>query len=188
MLHLSRFLCVLGLFGTTAHAMLPTPNQTPVVSLTATGVSVNTQPTLQPTQPQTLNSQTDTKLPSLITAFLVQTLDNQETLIPINDSTALTAGDTVEYQAYFTNHSKERIRTMTATLNIPLGTEFIGITSPIAQAASVDGNLFAHIPLKTRVNDQIQEVAPHFYRSLRWQLEDIGIGGTAVVKYRVKIQ
>lgn len=119
----------------------------------------------------------------IINAFLV----NDGSLTPITQGMQVRSGDLVEYHAYLPNQSSERIRSMTVTLEIPAGVSFVQNIEPITVTASVDNVRFGHIPLQTQVNGQIQNVPKNLYRSLRYTVEDVGIGGVAVVKYQAYI-
>lgn len=166
---------ILGMFlgvAGTAWAMLPTPDA-PMQEL---GIGSN--------KVRFVQAQDNQALSSAVYGFLVQA----EQLLPITAQTPIRSGDVVEYHAYFTNQSQARIRSMTADIEIPQGTELLGNISPRGAMASTDGVVFGFVPLHSNVNGQVQPVPLAYYKTLRWQLEDIGIGGTAVVQYRVRIK
>lgn len=158
------------------HAMLPTPTTqpTPIISLT-------------PTTPlQSPLSGATQELTSRIFAYLVHHQNGQETLVPITYATPVLAGSIVEYQGFFHNISNQRIRSATIGLDVPMGLELISM-SDNATLGSVDGQHYSRMPLRTQMNGQISEIPLSFYRGLRWQVTDIGLGGTAVVKYRARV-
>lgn len=124
-----------------------------------------------------------------VNAFVVRTVDGQEALEPVTAATAIKSGDVVEYHGLFTNKGADRIRNMTVTLSLPQGAVFTGQADPALGAlASVDNNRFLHMPIRANVNGVVQNLPFDQYKALRWTIEDIGIGGTAVVKYRVTIR
>lgn len=150
-----------------AHAMLPNPE--------------NAQQSIK----QAAALQIDTKL----NAFLVRKNNiGEESLQPLTASDTVTKGDVVEYQGLFTNQDTNRVRSMNATLDIPNGAELIGGVSPSVVMASVDGKRFTYMPIRANINGQVQELPLSYYKTLRWTIEDLGIGATAVVKYRVVIK
>lgn len=158
------------------YAMLPTPitKPTPIISLTPTAT------------PQNPLSDTTQELTSRIFAYLVHAQNGQETLVPITPTTPIVSGSIVEYQGFFHNTSNQRIRSATVGLDIPMGLELISMSNN-AVLGSVDGQYYSRMPLRTQMNGQISEIPLSFYRGLRWQALDIGLGGTAVVKYRAKV-
>nr|WP_317200787.1 hypothetical protein [uncultured Psychrobacter sp.] len=157
---------------TQASAMLPTPEQT-----------VDNPAMMQPSTSsvQAVNT--------TVTAALVGVDANgQETLIPVDANTRLQAGNILEYQGYFTNNNADRVRKMTVTMSIPEQVEMIRVVAPEFPYGSVDGNTFARMPLRSRVNNQLVEVAPKYYKAVRWDIEDVGLNDTVMVKYRAKVK
>ncbi|MDO5650635.1 MAG: hypothetical protein Q4G13_00665 [Moraxella sp.] len=120
-----------------------------------------------------------------IYAYLVQA---DGSLAPLNATSAIKSGDVIEYHGYFTNRSPDRIRTMTAMMSIADGMELVGNLSPSFAFASIDGSRFARMPIKASVNGVVQELPLSYYKGLRWDIEDVGLNGTAVVKYRAKMK
>ncbi|MCL1624137.1 hypothetical protein M2R47_07780 [Moraxella sp. Tifton1] len=163
------FLAVMVMTVSAANAMLPTPSDAQL-------------PNAQVSQ---VNPEIDAKLH----AFLVRTdAAGKETLQPLTTNDNVVHGDVIEYQGLYTNHNANRLRSMTITLSIPKEAELIGMVEPAIVRASVDGQRFVNMPIRTRVNGQIQEVPLSYYKALRWTIEDVGIGATAAVKYRVRIK
>lgn len=122
-------------------------------------------------------------------AFVVRSVASGEKLEPVQANTVINKGDVIEYHGLFTNQSKDRIRQMTATLSIPNGMAFTGVTEPALGAlASLDNQRFVYMPIRVNNNGVIENLAFDQYRALRWQIEDVGIGATAVVKYRATVQ
>lgn len=154
------FLCV-----ATSQAMLPTP---------------------QPQQPaggQLAAQKKAEGISPVISAFLVSDV----ALTPITPTTQIRSKDVIEYHAYLPNRSPDRIRSMTVTLEIPQGVTFAHNVSPLGATASVDNINFGKIPLQTNYQGQLQNVPDPLYRSLRWVIEDVGVNGVAVVKYRALV-
>lgn len=125
---------------------------------------------------------------TVIQAFVVRDDYGTETLVPILSEADIMAGDVVEYHAYFVNRSGERIRSMMALLEIPEGAELMGGVYPSASHATVDGVRFGQIPLRTNSNGQLVDIALKYYKALRWDIQDVGIDGMAMVKYRAKLK
>lgn len=124
---------------------------------------------------------------TVIQAFVVRDDYGMETIVPILSETDIAADDVVEYHAYFVNRSGERIRSMMALLEIPEGAELVGGVYPPASHATVDGVRFGQIPLRTNSNGQLVDIALKYYKALRWDIQDVGIDGMAMVKYRAKL-
>lgn len=151
-----------------AHAMLPTPSDA---------------------QAQQANAHAVPNIDTKMNAFLVNTdASGHETLRSLTTADTVVRGDVVEYQGLYTNHDTNRVRSMTVTVDIPEGVELIGAISPSVGKASIDGNHFVNMPIRTKVNAEIQELPLSYYKALRWTVEDLGVGGTASVKYRVRVK
>lgn len=118
------------------------------------------------------------KLDAAIFAFLVQ----GDTLTPIDTSMTLQSGDVVEYQAYLTNRTGEHMRSATAVFHIPVGVQLLNDISPVGYFVSSDGVNFG------RATANAPQATLETYKALLWNVQDIGIDGVAVVKYRAKIQ
>lgn len=162
---------------TQASAMLPTPEQAVDNSMTAT--QINNQSSNS--SAQAVNSK--------ITASLVSVDANgQEILVPVNTNTRLQSGNVLEYQGYFTNTNADRVRKMTVTMSIPEQVELLNTVAPDFPYGSVDGNNFARMPLRTRVDNQLQDVALKYYKAVRWDLEGVGLNDTVAVKYRARVK
>lgn len=160
---------------TQASAMLPTPEQA-VDSSMAMQASASGN-----SSAQAVNSK--------ITASLVSVDANgQETLVPVDTNTRLQSGNVLEYQGYFTNTNADRVRKMTVTMSIPDQVELLGTVSPDFPYGSVDGNNFARMPLRTKVDNQLQDVALRYYKAVRWDLEGVGLNDTVAVKYRARVK
>lgn len=169
-----------------AFAVLPTPNDTAVsYGTTQTSVALTPITTPQPQTGQLVSEQVDL----VVNVFLVQTDElGQERLTPVTHGVSVSAGDVLEYQGLFTNTGNERIRHMQATLTIADGLELIGGVVPQFAHASHDGQKFVRMPIRANINGQVQELPLSYYKALRWTVEDIGLGATAVVKYRAKVK
>lgn len=190
-------------FSIPALAMLPNP-QTPLTPLNAMppALAISKAPNManpsfinnNQTNNSQANSQTNSSTLSdsqnqvgqAVYAYLVRGVADQEQLIPIDATTAINRGDIVEYHGHFTNKTADRIGAMTAMMDIPTKLELIS-TEPLA-FASVDSKRFSAMPLRTLVNGQLVPVPLAYYRAIRFDIKNIGIGATAVVKYRAKIR
>lgn len=157
--------------ATSANAMLPTPE---VVGETAQQAGV---------------VQTTPAIDVKVHAYVVRTdTMGVDSIQPIRAGDAIGAGDVIEYRALLTNQDANRVRSMTATLGIPEGTELIGAVEPSIVKASIDGERFVNMPIRGMIDGQVQALPLSYYKALRWTIEDVGLGGTAVVKYRVVIK
>ena len=190
-----RYLSFLALvFGVSAHAMLPNPT-TDTVSYTAVPTAKPNAPTFNmptvsasvaamPTIPQNTDG---VDFISVVNAFVVKSSDGIETLVPVSVGTPVQKGDVLEYQGLFTN-TGDRVRKMDITLSIADGLELVGGVSPQHASASNDGNRFVRMPIRANIGGQVQNLPLSYYKALRWTVEDVGLGGTALVKYRAKVK
>lgn len=200
-----RYLPLVALMcGVPACAMLPNPTDT--ISYTANTNTKPNAPTLNVNVPSAnvspatvsgtpvTNSANASSAPTntadfitVVNAFVVKNENGVETLVPINASTPVKSGDVLEYQGLFTN-TGERVRKMDVTLSIADGLELVGGVVPQHASASMDGNRFVRMPIRVNVGGQIQNLPLAQYKALRWTIDDVGLGGTAVVKYRAKLK
>lgn len=162
---------------TQASAMLPTPEQA-VDSSAAVQTSANKAPN---SSAQAVNSK--------ITASLISVDANgEEVLVPVDANTRLQAGNVLEYQGYFTNTNTDRVRKMTVTMSIPEQVELLKTVSPDFPYGSADGDTFARMPLRGKVDNQLQEIPLKYYKAVRWDLEGVGLNDTVAVKYRARVK
>jgi uncharacterized repeat protein (TIGR01451 family) len=102
-------------------------------------------------------------------------------------------GDVLEYVADFRNDGASTARGLTATLPLPVGTEFVpGSQHPAQVQASLDGTTFAPLPLKAWVKaadgSSHEELVPtRDYRFLRWAPTDLAARADLSVSARVTI-
>ncbi|OLF36797.1 MULTISPECIES: hypothetical protein [unclassified Psychrobacter] len=163
---------------TQASAMLPTPEPA-LDGSTAMNTAVSADGSKS--NMQAVNTK--------ITASVISVDANgQETLVPVDANTRLQSGNILEYQGYFTNTNPDRVRKMTVTLTIPEQVELLRAVSPDFPYGSVDGDTFARMPLRTRVDNQLQEVDLKHYKAVRWDIEGVGLNDTVMVKYRAKVK
>ncbi|MGE6475946.1 hypothetical protein [Psychrobacter sp. NPDC078631] len=162
---------------TQASAMLPTPEQ-----------AVDSSMAIQANPNKSSNSSAQA-VNSRITASLVSVDANgQEVLVPVDTNTRLQSGNVLEYQGYFTNTNADRVRKMTVTMSIPEQVELLKTVAPEFPYGSVDGSNFARMPLRTKVDNQLQDVALKYYKAVRWDLEGVGLNDTVAVKYRARVK
>ena len=101
-------------------------------------------------------------------------------------------GDVIEYVAEYKNTDKLPVRA-NAILPVPHGMEYLPETaSPAKVMASTDEVHFAPVPLKRNVTTAdgkvVSELVPYSeYRSLRWDLGEIGGEASKTVKARMKV-
>lgn len=161
---------------TQASAMLPTPEQALDSPMTMQSSANNSRSSVQ-----AVNSK--------ITASLISVDTNgQEVLVPVSASTRLQAGNVVEYQGYFTNTNVDRVRKMTVTMSIPDQVELLGGVAPEFPYGSADGNTFARMPLRGKIDNQLQEIPLKYYKAVRWDIEGVGLNDTVMVKYRARVK
>lgn len=179
----SRILLLAALATTavSAQAMLPTTGQV------NTNQAVQAVQAVQAQQAQATENQHQ-QIDRKLNAFVVRTdAQGAESLVPLTIADGVKQGDVVEYQGLFTNQDSHRVRKLVVTLSIPEGVELVGGVSPAAQG-SADSNRFTRMPVRANIGGEIKDLPFKYYKALRWTVEDLGIGATAVVKYRVVIK
>ncbi|MBP2279740.1 hypothetical protein H4W00_000553 [Psychrobacter sp. PL19] len=161
---------------TQASAMLPTPEP-------ALDSSSNMQSSIN-------NSRSSVQaVNSKITASLISVdTSGQERLVPVDANTRLQTGNVLEYQGYFTNTNVDRVRKMTVTMSIPDQVELLGDVAPEFPYGSADGNTFARMPLRGKINNQLQDIPLKYYQAVRWDIEGVGLNDTVMVKYRARVK
>lgn len=163
-----------------AQAMLPTPE--PEMSNPSNAQNAAAMQQGQTNQAGKVTTKT-------VAALVSVDAQGQPALKPIDANTRLIKGNVIEYHSYFTNSSSDRMRNMVVTMSIPDVVKLVGKLSPEQNAyASVDGQNFSHVPLRGRINGQMQDVPLELYKHLRWNIEGLGKNETAVVKYRAVVR
>jgi uncharacterized repeat protein (TIGR01451 family) len=103
-------------------------------------------------------------------------------------------GDVIEYVAEYKNLDKKAVLNVVATLPVPSGMEYLPQTAtPERAMASTDDVNYSSIPLRKNVRGAdgktVQQMVPYTeYRSLRWELGEIGGGASKSVKARMKVK
>jgi uncharacterized repeat protein (TIGR01451 family) len=106
---------------------------------------------------------------------------------------AVRPGDVVEYRATYTNQGDDTVRGLTATLPIPVDTNYLGLTAtPGNVEASTDGVTFGAIPLMRKVKgadgkERFEPVPAAEYRVLRWQIGELAANASRSVAARVVV-
>lgn len=101
-------------------------------------------------------------------------------------------GDTIEYHAVYTNNGNKPVTGLVATLPLPIGLEYIPKSAKpsthSAQASAVDGQ-YATEPLMRPAPQGGQETAVPYseYRSLRWNVGELGAGKSFEIRARARI-
>jgi uncharacterized repeat protein (TIGR01451 family) len=119
-----------------------------------------------------------------------KTADGKEALLPADKAAP---GDTLEYQTLHKNNGKSAIKSLTATLPLPEGISYVpGSAKPANAQASVDGKVFAAIPLKAMVKNaqgKLEErLVPYAdYRALRWTLGELPANDQVTVSARALV-
>ena len=166
---------------TQASAMLPTPEQAIDTSVAVQSNSNQASTNSGNSSVQAVNSK--------VTASLISVgADGQEVLVPVNANTRLQSGNVLEYQGYFTNTNADRVRKMTVTMSIPEQVELLRTVSPDFPYGSADGDTFARMPLRGKVDNQLQEIPLKYYKAVRWDIEGVGLNDTVAVKYRARVK
>lgn len=177
----------LAVFGLTACASLPNTPSLPNLGKILPTSTQNT--TAQAGEAAAPTVSTSENINAVVNAFVVRQAGGSETLEPVTANTAIKSGDVIEYHGLFTNTGKDRVRQMTVTLALPQGAAFTGVTEPaLGVKASLDNSRFVFMPIRVSNNGAVENVPFAQYKALRWTIEEIGIGATAVVKYRATIQ
>lgn len=127
-------------------------------------------------------------VPSL-QAFKVTRQNEKDVFVP---ATSARPGDVIEYRAGYQNTSAAPVRDLAATLPIPFGTAYLASSAaPSAATASLDGRVFAPMPLKRTVKTAQGErtvVVPlSQYRYVRWQIAQLAPGETRRLTARVRV-
>jgi len=119
-------------------------------------------------------------------AFKVVLTGGKESLV---ESKTAKPGETLEYRATYTNTGKKAVTNLAATLPVPLGMEYVALSSQPSNAlASVDGQNFSAVPLMRRQADGKEQPVPAAeYRALRWKVADLQPGKSFVVSARVRV-
>ena len=140
---------------------------------------------------QQINQPPPKPVEATLAAFQVgKNAEGKEVLLPAIQSAP---GDTLEYQTVYQNNGKTAIKSLEATLPLPVGTAYVGGSAkPVNPQASVDGKVFSAVPLKTMVktpDGKLQErLVPYSdYRALRWSLGELPATEKVTVSARVQI-
>ena len=102
-------------------------------------------------------------------------------------------GDILEYQTAHKNNSKSVVKSLVATLPLPDGISYLpGSAKPANAEASVDGKVFAAIPLKAMVKNaqgklEERQVPYSDYRALRWALGELPANDQTTVSARAVV-
>lgn len=128
---------------------------------------------------------------TLSAARIVKGVDGKETVVPAEK---IAPGDLIEYQTSYKNNTKATIRSLVAALPLPEGTTYVpGSAKPANVQASLDGKIFAVMPLKRMVktaDNKIQEqLVPYSeYRALKWTIGELPVSATGLtVSARVRV-
>ncbi len=133
----------------------------------------------------------DTRLTSELTvSSVVKQHDGSETLAPAK---TIGPGDLLEYRTVYTNRAPRPISRLVTNLPIPSGTEWVSTgTRPNTVLASLDGKLFAAVPLMRKLQradgQWINVPVPLAeYRALRWPEQQLAAGSSFTTTARVRV-
>lgn len=102
-------------------------------------------------------------------------------------------GDVIDYSSTYRNGGTAAAAKLLATVPVPAGTTFIaGSAAPAGAQASTDGVRFAPVPLTRVVKlaggaERSEPVPLAEYRALKWDVDTLAAGASAVVGMRVRI-
>lgn len=163
---------------------------TVLASVLLTGAANAMLPTPEPALEESAGQEESTNVIQTKTVAALVSVDanGQPALTPIDENTRLQKGNVIEYQSYFTNTGKDRLRSMTVSMSIPDEVQLMGDVNPSIAFGSVDGQNFSRMPLHGTINGVMQEVPLEYYKGLRWTIEGLGVNETAVVKYRTLVK
>ena len=186
-----------------AFAVLPTVTLDPTMDLvpTSTAPAMTTAmptlvaPTMNATNAQVaavpaVNPAISQIQRRLLASIVARNASGQEVLVPVNAQTPITRGMILEYHGYIINHSKERVRNMKVSFDLPKNTELTAMSdmSPARAMGSMDGMNFQYMPLKSNVGGVLQDLPMSYYKAVRWNIEGLGLNEVAEVKYRVVVK
>ena len=144
-----------------------------------------------PAMAQQTGNQASKLVEATLSVFRVgKTAEGKEALLP---AAKAAPGDTLEYQTVHKNNGKSAIKSLVATLPLPDGISYLpGSAKPANAEASVDGKVFAAIPLKAMVKNaqgKLEErLVPYSdYRALRWALGELPANDQATVSARAVV-
>lgn len=140
---------------------------------------------------QTLELSPTTPLELKVLGSMVTTNpQGQEILMPMRDDIPLQSGTVLEYHGYVANKGTDILKKITIALKIPENTELLDTQSisPNRAKGTVDGVNFQYLPLRINLNGVMQNMPTRFYKAVQWDIENIGAGEVATVKYRVKVK
>lgn len=143
----------------------------------------------QTTSPAAKSQESKGPLSIQLTQAKVVNESQREVLV---DAAKVKPGEVIEYRARYTNTGKQPITRMTATLPLAAGLELLPQSTHPAQPAALaatDDGVYAPMPLMRKVAGKSQkEPVPYSeYRSLRWNVGQLGAGSTFEVVARARV-
>lgn len=126
----------------------------------------------------------------LLTMKVVPLADGQERLVHAREARP---GETLHYVATYRSALASGVRDLQPVLPIPVGMHYVsGSATPQPTHASLDGRVFARLPLKRLVKlldgSMREELVPAAeYRALRWSLGDLAAGASTNVTARARL-
>ena len=145
------------------------------------------------------NAQTSAQAPSAKSAAPVEIKLERSKVVVRDGKEVIEAaaiakpGDVLLEVVTYTNNSKSTVRRLEATLPVPAETELlVDSVKPGSAFASIDGKIFAAMPLKRKVRSangaEVEQVVPaSAYRSLRWYPGDLPSGESLTFSARFKV-
>ena len=146
---------------------------------------------VSPAMAQQTGNQASKPVEATLSVFQVgKSAEGKEALLPADKAAP---GATLEYQTVHKNNGKSAIKSLVATLPLPDGISYLpGSARPANAEASLDGKVFAAIPLKAMVKNaqgKLEErLVPYSdYRALRWALGELPANEQTTVSARAVV-
>lgn len=138
----------------------------------------------------TSGAQSASPLKINLVAKKVVSIDGKEKLVSADKARP---GEIIQYEASYQNSGTEPVRSVGAILPVPAGLILVQDSAkPAAPEASLDGKTFQPVPLTRQAIDASgttvnQPVPLAEYRALRWNLDEVPVGGTSTVTLRARV-
>lgn len=172
-----------------AQPIVTRPLSNPIAAQAPLAVN-QTHTSYLPVSSNTASEATAQLTPKVLASLVTRDAQGQEILAPVDAQTRLMSGNLVEYHAYITNTSPDRVRSVKVTLAIPANTELTSLAdmTPARPYGSTDGVNFQYMPLKANIGGVLQELPMSYYKAVRWHIEGLGLNEVAEVKFRVRVK
>ena len=142
--------------------------------------------------PQSVSAQTE-KNDVVVTLKAQKVLRGPDGREVLQVADRATPGEVIQYDATYKNQGKDGVRNLVPTLPIPRGLEYIPDSAkPTPTKASLDGKIFAPLPLTRKVTlptgETVEQPVPASeIRALRWEIGDLDAGAAAEISARARL-